>query len=358
MSAVANTIFDEFVANRVRATFNASLRFVRHEQAQYSAVLVSDGTNTFALCHVEDTPLTLWIQGTQWEALTSSLDATRYGSHPELSFHLQDPRVVFMPVNAAEAQKLGGKIYHISNTPFKFQDVVLVGAGEGYYGECKFEIDLNAPAYVKLDRSVLKGLFGKFNPSRGDLVFSRTGELLGIMANNTYCLLMHNFNGMATFNFGQDVRAPKAPGAHWPRSIRLSNRCRQAAINPRSDRGSGSVLRDSADGRSFADRAKTFCSRSVVRARGFSRISFPAPRSSEQAIERFARDIAREGPGLPAKQTTAQSLIRVHRQPRGQWDFLRTGLQDVADFAKQLFLLSLVLAARRAQASYSSRSWL
>jgi len=119
---------------------------------------------------------------------------------------------VFMPVSAAEAQKLGGKVYRISNTPFKFQDAVLVGAGEGYYGECKFEIDLSAPAYVKLDRSVLKGLFGKFNPSRGDLVFSKTGELLGIMANNTYCLVMHNFNGMATLTFGQDVRAQNTAG--------------------------------------------------------------------------------------------------------------------------------------------------
>jgi hypothetical protein len=112
-----------------------------------------------------------------------------------------------MPVSAVEAQKLGGKVYRISNTPFKFQDAVLVGAGESYYGECKFEIDLSAPAYLKLDRSVLKGLFGKFNPSRGDLVFGRTGELLGIMANNTYCLLIHNFDATATFNFGQDVRA-------------------------------------------------------------------------------------------------------------------------------------------------------
>jgi len=205
-----NTIFDEFVANRVRASFKAfrSGLFDTNKRKETGTVLVTDGTNTFALCHVEDTPLTLWFQGTQWEALTGSLGRkTVEVPIRELSFHLQDPRVVFMPVSATEARKLGGKVYRISNTPFKFQDAVLAGAGEGYYGECKFEIDLSAPAYVKLDRSVLKGLFGKFNPSRGDLVFSRTSELLGIMANNTYCLLIHNFDATATFNFGQDVRA-------------------------------------------------------------------------------------------------------------------------------------------------------
>ncbi len=84
---------------------------------------------------------------------------------------------------------------------------MVVGAREGYYGECKFEIDLSTPQYLKMDRNSLKGLFGKFNPSRGDLVFSKTGELLGVMANSTYCILIHNFNAAATFQFGSDVRA-------------------------------------------------------------------------------------------------------------------------------------------------------
>ena len=111
-----------------------------------------------------------------------------------------------MPVSPAEVRQLGGKIYRISSDPYKFQDAVLVGADEGYYGECNFQIDLNTPQYVKLDRSLLRGLFGKFNPSRGDLVFSRTGELLGIMVNSTYCLVIHNFASAATLRFGPDVR--------------------------------------------------------------------------------------------------------------------------------------------------------
>ncbi len=209
-SLAPNTIFDEFNANRVQASFTAfrSGLFDTNKRKATGSVLVTNGTNTYALCHVQDTPLTFSTAGVQWEALTGTL-ANDAGEVPirALSFLLQDPRVVFMPVSAAEAQKLGAKVYHISNTPFKFQDAVLVGAGEKYYGECKFEIDLSTPAYVKLDRSLLKGLFGKFNPSRGDLVFSRTGELLGIMVNNTYCLLLKNFDATATFDFGPDVRA-------------------------------------------------------------------------------------------------------------------------------------------------------
>ncbi len=76
-----------------------------------------------------------------------------------------------------------------------------------YYGECRFQIDLSTPGYVKLDRNFLKGLIGKFNPSRGDLVFSKAGELLGVMANSSYCLMLRSFSPEATFQFGDDVRA-------------------------------------------------------------------------------------------------------------------------------------------------------
>ena len=122
-----------------------------------------------------------------------------------------DPRLVFIPLTQTEARELGGKAYRTSSDPYKFQDAVVVGAQEGYYGECNFQIDPTTPLYVKMDHNSLKGLFGKFNPSRGDLVFSRSGELLGVMANSTYCMMIKNFNTTATFQFAQDVRSQQ-PG--------------------------------------------------------------------------------------------------------------------------------------------------
>ncbi len=207
-----NAIFEEFLTNRVQASINASRPGIftgeSTKRKGTETILVTDGTNIFAVCHVQDTPLTLWNPGIEWEKLTGTLFRTAdVVPIRSLSFHLQDPRIVFAPLTAAEARQLGGKIYRASPTPFKFQDAVLVGTTENYYGECRFEIDVTAPGYVKLDRSVLKGLFGKFNPSRGDFVLSKTGDLLGIMANSTYCLMLRNFDSAATFQFGPDVRA-------------------------------------------------------------------------------------------------------------------------------------------------------
>lgn len=205
-----NTIFTDFLSNRVAASFSASRPGVfgdATKNKETETVLVSDGTNDFALCHVQETPLTLWNPGTDWDGLTGSLsrNSAKLPIH-SMVFSLRDPRVVLLPLSLAEVRQLGCKVYRVSSEPFKFQDAVLVGAREGYYGECKFEIDLTTPGYVRLDRSVLRGMFGKFNPSRGDLVFSRMGELLGVMANSTYCMMLDNFDGAARFQFGQDVR--------------------------------------------------------------------------------------------------------------------------------------------------------
>ncbi|MDE3067277.1 MAG: hypothetical protein KGJ60_06960 [Verrucomicrobiota bacterium] len=207
-----NTIFNEFVSNRVQAAFYAYrtgfLGVDSTKDKTTETILVSDGTNIFALCHVQDTPLTLWSPGKDWTSLTGTLEHSATDVPIQsLSFDLQDPRVVFMPVTPAQARSLGCNIYRISSDPYKFQDAVVVGAQAGYYGECNFQIDLDTPQYVKLDHSLWKGLFGKFNPSRGDMVFSRNGELLGIMVNSTYCLTIHRFAAAATFQFGRDVRA-------------------------------------------------------------------------------------------------------------------------------------------------------
>jgi hypothetical protein len=211
----SNIIFNDFVTNRVEARFDGVRSGLTgsEKRKDTETVLVSDGSNIFALCHVQDTPITLWNPGADWEYLSGTLTRnTATVPITSMCFHLRDPRVILLPVPKPQARQLGCKIYRISSEPYKFQDAVLVGAREGYYGECKFEIDLTTPDYVKLDRSVLKGLFGKFNPSRGDLVFSRNGELLGIMANAGYCMMLRSFDAGATFHFGQDVRQQHTGG--------------------------------------------------------------------------------------------------------------------------------------------------
>ncbi len=206
-----NQVFDELITNRVVASFSGlksglfGMDISKDRQSQ--TVLATDGTNIFALCHVQDTPLTLWSPGAQWEELNGSLiRGSSVFPIRSLSFYMMDPRAVLIPLPAAEARALGCKVYHFSTDPYLFQDAVVVGTRGDYYGECKFQIDLTTPQYLKMDHNSLKGLFGKFNPSSGDLVLSKTGQLLGVMANNSYCVMIRHFEPAATFRFGPESR--------------------------------------------------------------------------------------------------------------------------------------------------------
>jgi hypothetical protein len=206
-----NNIFNDIITNRIQASFTVSRPGVfgdssKHKDTQ--TILITDGTNTYALCHLQDTPLQFWNPGIDWVGLVGTLSGnTTVQPIHSMSFDAEDPRVVLVPVTADDVRQLGSKVYKTSTDPYKFQDAVLIGARDGYYGECRFQIDLTTPQYVKLDRNFLRGLFGKFNPSSGDLVFSKNGELLGMMVNDTYCLMVHQLDPAATFQFGDDVRA-------------------------------------------------------------------------------------------------------------------------------------------------------
>jgi hypothetical protein len=205
-----NMIFEQMSTNRVLASFTGlkpGLFGDSSKGKQTQLILLTDETNTFALCHVQDTPLTLMNPGTQWEELSGTLMRGSVVYHiPSVSFCSMDPRMVLIPVPAGQARALGSKVYHFAKDPYVFQDAVVVGTREDYYGECKFQIDVSTPQYLKMDHNSLKGLFGKFNPSSGDLVLSKAGELIGVMANNNYCAVIRSFDTAATFRFGPTGR--------------------------------------------------------------------------------------------------------------------------------------------------------
>ena len=66
-----NTLFSEFATNRVQLSIFASrtgfLGLDASKDKTAEAMLATDGTNIFALCHVDDTPLVLWDPGHRLE---------------------------------------------------------------------------------------------------------------------------------------------------------------------------------------------------------------------------------------------------------------------------------------------------
>jgi len=63
-----------------------------------------------------------------------------------------------------------------------------------------------------MEKQAFRKLVGKFSPSRGDLVFSKTGELLGIMVNDTHCAVLKSIETTTRFKFGNNVLSEQTGG--------------------------------------------------------------------------------------------------------------------------------------------------
>jgi hypothetical protein len=122
-----------------------------------------------------------------------------------IGFLARDGRIAVVEVDPDHVLALGVRVYLTALEPFKFEEVILVNGDGDYYGETEFKVDPQTPGYVKMETKIISRMFGEFSPSTGDLVFSKTGELLGIMVNRRYCALIENFLTVGSIEFGTDM---------------------------------------------------------------------------------------------------------------------------------------------------------
>ncbi len=207
----ANVLFNDFLTNRVSTTLTASRRALfgtTTREKETKTVLVTDGKAVYALLHARDTPFPVTIDATpvDWARISG-----QFGRAPvtapvaEIQFLSLDPRVMVIPVDAELAARLGVKVYQTALTPFKFTEAMLVSSGGKGYGEVSFKLDAQTPQYVRMDNRLVKHLVGEFTPSAGDLVFGKTGELLGIMVNSDFCAVIDNFLPAKTIKTGDNT---------------------------------------------------------------------------------------------------------------------------------------------------------
>jgi len=203
-----NVIFSEFLNSRIETKVTArkpGLFSPTVRDKDTRTILVSDGSRIYALMHISDTPLAVSDVPADYDRVVGMLSrGSASAPIPEFDFLSLDPRVVVVPVDEALAAQLGANIYQLAKEPFKFPDAVLVRADDGRYGETPFRIDATNSSYVKLDNRIVTRLFGEISPKRGDLVFSKTGEIIGIMVNNDYCAILGNFSAAYTLRTGDN----------------------------------------------------------------------------------------------------------------------------------------------------------
>ena len=222
-----NILFTDFRSNRIDTAVTGIYKglFGRpvDQSSSVSSVLIQAGRKVYSIVHIKNTPFDLAERGrgTDWQKITGIMSrpggTVRFSS---IEFLTADPRVLLIPLDSDQVKRLGSRPYPTTNNPFKFTDAVLISKDGEYYGETPFRVDPKAPQYVKMKSSLIRRVFGgDFSPSTGDLVFSKTGELLGVMVNRQYCVVLNNFRTSRSINFSDNLAnvrtGPKFEEMHW-----------------------------------------------------------------------------------------------------------------------------------------------
>jgi X-X-X-Leu-X-X-Gly heptad repeat protein len=131
----ANTLFNDFLNNRVSATFSAYRKVLigsGNHVKDTRTVLVTDGKAVYALLHANETPFPVSATAEppdDWERITGE-----FGRPPVMApvgvfqFLALDPRLIVIPVDEELAARMGVKVYRTAAEPFKFPDAVLYTA--------------------------------------------------------------------------------------------------------------------------------------------------------------------------------------------------------------------------------------
>ena len=178
------------------------------EVLEYDPATRKSSPYIHAITHVRETPYRLAANALGWRESAASLSGPSTDAQPlhHVRFLKSDPRIVIAPVgppDSPQVKALGVKPYKLAAKPFKFPKAFIMKRDGRSFGEVGFRMDPRNREYVKFDKSLVRSIMGDFSPSQGDLVFSQTGELLGIMANNRYCHVITGVSPAGAVVFGQ-----------------------------------------------------------------------------------------------------------------------------------------------------------
>jgi archaellum component FlaC len=197
-----NEIFTRYDENKIKLelTFTHKGGFMgalKKETFQMDTIIMVDGSFAYSLVHGQNTPFRLQPFARKLTEVTGQIVSPRLKvSIPvkEVAF-MDDPRILIVPlyINPAELEKTSEiEVFNAPENPYLFSEAVVVNSKTGRFGQTDFIRDERDSRYIKVSHTNFSFITGKFDPGKGDLVFSQKGELLGIMVNNDYAFHVKN----------------------------------------------------------------------------------------------------------------------------------------------------------------------
>jgi hypothetical protein len=201
----ANTLFRQFRSRSVKVWLKSG-----RTTKTTDTILIQQGNFVYGLMHTSDTPFAIHPKTTGVSRVEATLSTPETGKAKPVAYYLPyaqfqtgEPRVLASPLmNIAEATSRGIRPYQIAAQPYQFPKAFVISRDGQSYGEVEFKLNRAHKGYVKIDTRFAAT---SFIPSKGDIVLSQKGELLGMMANNTYCYVIRDLKSESSIVFRKDL---------------------------------------------------------------------------------------------------------------------------------------------------------
>ena len=197
-----NEIFTRYDENKIKLelTFSHKGGFMgamKTDTFEMDTIIMIDGSFAYSLVHARNSPFRLEPSVRKLTAVTGQIKSPKLKNSIEVKevAFMDDPRILIVPlyINPAELEKTSEiKVFNAPQNPYLFSEAVVVNSKTGRFGQTDFIRDERDSRYIKVSHSNFAFITGKFDPGKGDLVFSQKGELLGIMVNNDYAFHVKN----------------------------------------------------------------------------------------------------------------------------------------------------------------------
>lgn len=212
-----NVIYNRFQNNRIPLTFNWStpMLFGSRDQSQtVETILVEHAGSIYAVFEGSRSP----FRAESLDRLQDVSGTMRIGDHSleilEVSFLRADPRVVAIAVPRRFVENMDVEVMRLADDPLRFPEAVLINDERGFFGESRFRLRPGSQRYVDMDTRLVNRLFGEFSPRRGDIVFSKSGQLLGFMVTNDMSVIIDEIRPWASLRIGDGFDQSEFRGLH------------------------------------------------------------------------------------------------------------------------------------------------
>ena len=197
-----NEIFTRYDENKIKLklTFTHKGGFMgatKKDTFEMDTIIMVDGSFAYSLVHARSSPFRLEPSVRKLTEVSGQINSPKLKNAievKEIAF-MDDPRILIVPlyINPKELEKTSEiEVFNAPQNPYLFSEAVVVNAKSGQFGQTDFIRDERDSRYIKVSHTNFAFITGKFDPGRGDLVFSQKGELLGIMVNNDYAFHVKN----------------------------------------------------------------------------------------------------------------------------------------------------------------------